>query len=94
MILFDENNYYCSCALCLNKIFNRLSKVPLENSNVNNHEDFIDIISAYVQERVSREIRGEYIFQIWDICRYCLRSFFQHVKSELIAHFHLNVRDD
>ena len=94
MVLFDENNYYCSCALCLNKICSRLSKVLPENSNVNNHGDCINIISTYVQERLSREIRGEYIFQIRNICRYCVTRFFQHVKSELIAHFHVNVRDD
>ena len=92
MVLFDKNNYYCSCTACLNKIYSRLSKVPLENSN--SHEDCIDIICTYIQERVSREIRGEHIFQIWDICRYCLIRFFQHVKSKLIAHFHLSVRDD
>ena len=92
MVLFDKNNYYCSCTACLNKIYSRLSKVPLENSN--SHEDCIDIICTYIQERVSREIRGEHIFQVWDICRYCLIRFFQHVKSKLIAHFHLSVRDD
>ena len=62
MVLFDENNYYCSCGTCLNKIYTRLSEVPPESSN--NHENCIDNICTYIQERVSREIRGEYIFQM------------------------------
>ena len=94
MVLFDENNYYCSSTSCLNKIYNRFSKVPPENSLKIVHEDCTDINSTYIQERVSKEIMGEYIFQTWDICRYCLTRFFQHVKSELIVNFHLNFRDD
>ena len=62
MVLFNENNYYFSCTTCLSKIYSRLSEVPPENFN--NHEDCIDKICAFIQERVSREIRDEYIFHI------------------------------
>ena len=60
IVLFDENNYFCSGTTCLSNIYSRLSEVPSESSN--NHEDCIDIICTFIQERVSREIRSEYIF--------------------------------
>ena len=42
-------------------------------------------------ERLPRELRGEYILQIWDLCRPCQINYLKTIKGDMMTCFHLNI---
>ena len=54
------------------------------------HDECLDDIDTYFNERIEKEIKGQYIFQVWDL-KDCLTHYFYTVKGDLVKLFHLNV---
>ena len=88
LTIFDEESYFCSCSKCIVEIRSKYS-ICCEFSN-GRHESCLHQIDTYFNEKISREIRGEYIFQLWDLCNGCLKKYFYVIKGEFMTCFHLN----
>ena len=52
------------------------------------NDECLDEIDTYFNERIEKEIRGQYIFQV---CRNCLLNYFYTIKGDLGKLFHLKV---
>ena len=55
------------------------------------HDECLDEIDTYFNEKIEKEIRGQCIFQVWDLCGNCLLHYFYTIKGGLVKLFHLNV---
>lgn len=87
--VFDGHIFFCFCSKCIVEIRTRYILRSLDADS--SHEDCIPETDEYFYERVSRELRGQYIFQIWDLCRPSLINYLKTIKGDLMTCFHLNV---
>ena len=87
--IFDRESYFCSCSKCIVEIRLKYS-ISCEFSD-GRPLSCLHQIDTYFNERISREIRGEYIFPLWDLCRGYLKKYFYSIKGDLMTCFHLNV---
>ena len=71
--VFDGHIFFCFCSKCIVEIRTRYILRSLHAEG--RHEIYLTEIDEYFYERVSRELRGEYIVQIWDLCRPCLINY-------------------
>ena len=55
------------------------------------HEECIGEIETYLSERINKELMGEYIFQVWELCRDCLLEYFYAIKHDFMILFYLNL---
>ena len=87
--IFDRESYFCSCSKCIVEIRLKYS-ISCEFSG-GRPLSCLHQIDTYFNERIRREIRGEYIFQLWDLCRGYLKKYFYSIKGDLMTCFHRNV---
>ena len=87
--IFDRESYFCSCSKCIVEIRLKYS-ISCEFSD-GRPLPCLHQIDTYFNERIRREIRGEYIFQLWDLCRGYLKKYFYSIKGDLMTCFHRNV---
>ena len=87
--IFDGESYFCSCSKCIVEIRSNYS-ICCEFFD-GRHESCLCQIDTYCNERISREIRAEYSFQLWELCRGCLKAYFYAIKGDCMTCFHLNV---
>ena len=87
--IFDRESNFCSCSKCIVEIRLKYS-ISCEFSD-GRPLSCLHQIDTYFNERIRREIRGEYIFQLWDLCRGYLKKYFYSIKGDLMTCFHLNV---
>ena len=86
---YDGEHYFYSCSNCIIEI---RKKYSIEKALADGkHDECLDEIDTYFNERIEKEIRGQYIFQVWDLCRNCLLHYFYTIKGDLVKIFHLNV---
>ena len=88
-ILFDEKRFFISCSKCLVEIKSKVKQVKRFEDG--RHDECFYQLESYLDERVSREIRGEYIYYIRGLCKDCVFEYFSNIKGDLITYFHLNV---
>ena len=77
-------HYFCFYSNCIIEIRKKYSK-GFANGK---HDDCLDEIDTYFNERIEKKIRGLYIFQVR---RNCLLHYFYSIKGDLVKLFHLNV---
>ena len=87
--IFGRESYFCSCSKCIVEIRLKYS-ISCEFSD-GRPLSCLHQIDTYFNERIRREIRGEYIFQLWDLCRGYLKKYFYSIKGDLMTCFHRNV---
>ena len=86
---YDGEHYLCSCSSCIIEI---RKKYSIEKEFADGKQDeCLDEIDTYFNERIETEIRGQYISQVWDLCRNWLLHYFYMIKDDLVQLFHLNV---
>ena len=86
---YDEQHYFCSCSNC---IIETRTKYSIEKQFTDGkHEECLDEIDTHFNERIEKEIRGQYIFQVWDLCRNCLPHCFYTIKGDFVKLFYLNI---
>ena len=89
--VFDGECYFYSCSKCILKISSRYS--ICSEFRDGRHSKCLQEIYSYFHERSVKEIRAEYIFHLWNLCRTCVKSYFNFIKTEFMTCFHLNVSD-
>ena len=86
---YDGEHYLCSCS---NSIIEIRKKYSIEKEFADGKQDeYLHEIDTYFNERIEKEIRGQYISQVWGLCRNWLLHYFYMIKDDLVKLFHLNV---
>ena len=86
---YEGEHYFCSCSNCvIEKRKNSLIKKEFADGK---HDESLDEINTYFNKRIEKEVRGLYIFQVWDLCRNCLLHYFYTIEGDLVKLFHLNI---
>ena len=91
LVLFDEKRFFISCSKCLVEVKSRVRQ--LKQFEDGRHDQCFYQFESYLDERLTREIRGEYIYHIRGLCKECVFEYFNNIKGELITCFHLYVCD-
>ena len=89
IIVFDGGRYLCSCSNCTLEI--RQNYWLKKKFADRRHADCFDEIDTYFSKRATKEIREDYLFQVWKPCRGCIVVYFEAIKGDLITLFDLNV---
>ena len=87
---YDGEHYFCSCS---NHIIEIRKKYSIDKDFADGKHNKIEEIDTCFNEKFEKEIRGQYIFQVWDLCRNCRLHYFYTIKGALVKLFHLNVRE-
>ena len=67
LVLFDEKRFFISCSKCLVEVKSRVRQ--LKRFEDGRHDECFYQFESYLDERLTREIRGEYIYHIRGLCK-------------------------
>ena len=70
LMFFDEKRFFILCDKCLVEVKARVWK--LKRFEDGRHNECFHQIEFYFDERLTRDIRGEYIYHIRGLCKECV----------------------
>ena len=70
LVLFDEKRFFISCSKYLVEVKSRVRQ--LKRFEDGKHDECFYQFESYLDERLTREIRGEYIYHIRGLCKECV----------------------